>query len=103
MTARLFSGVEAHALGLVTTTVSQDDLDKAVAALAADLAALAPLAVQGAKRAVGFVSSSASARAGDPQGALEIDALVAEAYASEDLSEGLRAMKEKRTPRFEGR
>ncbi len=103
MTARMFTGEEAKDVGLVTANVPQDELESAVASFATELAALAPLAVQGAKAAVQFLSSTGAARTGDPQGALGIDALVAEAYASEDLSEGLRAMEDKRAPRFKRR
>jgi hypothetical protein len=39
----------------------------------------------------------------NPSAALEVDALVAEAYASDDLGEGLRSMTEKRPPDFKGR
>lgn len=103
MTARIFTGEEATEAGLITRAVPVDDLGSAVADFAAQIGELAPLSVQGAKRAVQFLLDARSARACDPGGALEVDALVAEAYASDDLVEGLAAMEDRRTPDFRGR
>jgi 1,4-dihydroxy-2-naphthoyl-CoA synthase len=71
--------------------------------LADQIASLAPLAVQGAKRAIDAVQSHlAGVRTTSPETAEEIDALVVEAYNSTDLAEGLAAMSEKRAPNFRG-
>ena len=103
MTARTFSGAEAAAAGLVDRCVPPESLDEEVDALASRLASLAPLAVQGAKRAIQVVLDAMSPDRAEAGRVGEIDALVARAYASRDLAEGLAAMREKRPPRFEGR
>jgi enoyl-CoA hydratase/carnithine racemase len=54
LTGREIDAAEALRIGLVQDVVPAADLDATVAALAADLAANAPLAVQGIKRTVGF-------------------------------------------------
>jgi enoyl-CoA hydratase len=79
-------------------------LDEEVGALAQELAALAPLSVQGVKRAIQAIADHVGgARATNPEVVAEIDRLVTRAYESDDLQEGLRAMSDKRRPRFEGR
>ena len=104
MTGRVYSGAEAAAAGLVTRSVPDESLDKTVAELATTLAQNAPLSVQGVKRAIQTVSDTmADARSTDPSNVTEIDSLVAEAYGSEDLQEGLKAMSEKRPPNFRGK
>ncbi|MGH2789000.1 MAG: enoyl-CoA hydratase/isomerase family protein [Actinomycetota bacterium] len=104
MTARTYSAPEAQALGFVNRCVEPARLEMEVGAFAAEIAALAPLAVQGAKRAVVLVGDHLTrVRAASPELAAEMDELVAGAYRSADLAEGLRALAEKRTPRFEGR
>lgn len=104
MTARTFTGAEASAAGLVTESVPPEDLGPAAAAFAARIAGLAPLAVQGSKRAIAVITSDlGDVRARDSAAVEELDRLVLEAYRSADLQEGLRAMGEKRPPEFEGR
>ena len=83
-------------IGFVDRIVPRDTLVAETAALAGRLSALAPLAVQGMKRTILELS----------EGALDgaaARARIAEAWASEDLREGLAAMKEKRSPVFRGR
>ena len=104
MTGRTFSGAEAEAAGLANKSVPEDALDSEVMALSRRLAEGAPLSVQGAKRSIqAVVDSLGSTRAARPADAEEIDRLVAEAYRSDDLVEGLRALAEKRAPGFRGR
>lgn len=104
MTARQFSGAEAAAAGLVNRAVRNEELEGATDEFSKRIAGLAPLSVQGAKRSIQFVVDHLSgARDADPIEAVEIDKLVTQAYASDDLQEGLAAMSEKRPPNFTGR
>lgn len=104
MAAHTLTGAEASAAGLVTRSVPADELDAAARSFAGEVAALSPQSVQGAKQAIGLVERSLSharrAHAGEVAG---IDDLVAAAYGSEDLQEGLAAMRERRPPRFRNR
>jgi enoyl-CoA hydratase len=104
MTGRTYSGDEAAGLGLVNRAVATERLDDEVSALAQDLAGLAPLSVQGVKRSIQAIADHlAGARTTNPEVVAEIDRLVSRAYESEDLREGLRALSDKRRPRFHGR
>ena len=102
MTGSTFSGDDALRAGLVSELCAPRELERATERMALAIASLAPLSVQGAKRAIRAITEQRSLRRRDPEAALEIDALVAEAYASGDLGEGIRAMTEKRPPNFKG-
>jgi enoyl-CoA hydratase len=110
MAGRTVEGDEARELGLATIVAEKGALDGQVERLAGEIASLAPLSVQGAKQAIQLIADERSVRRGNhpsdrarSERALEIDALVAEAYASEDLAEGVRAKREQRAPEFKGR
>lgn len=98
VTSRYVDREEAERLGLVTRTVVDTRIE--ALAFASEIAALAPITVQGHKRAVNLVNDSAilSEAAAD-----EIRGLELAAFESDDLQEGLAAFAEKRTPRFRGR
>jgi enoyl-CoA hydratase/carnithine racemase len=96
LTARTLDTDEAAAVGLVQRRVP-NALDAALE-LAAEVAELAPLTVQGHKRALNLVAGGVDTTALD-----EMRALEERAFASRDLREGLAAFSEKRPPRFEGR
>lgn len=104
MTARSYSGRDAVDAGLVTRVVPTADLEQTARAFADEIAALSPLSVQGSKRALQvLVDDISNPRNRAPGPVSEIDDLVAQAYGSDDLQEGVRAMQEKRPPDFTGR
>ncbi len=93
---RSLSAKEAERWGLVDVVVPRDGLDAAVDTLANEIAANAPRAVTAAKQlvqSVGRMDTLASAAATH----------YAAVYGSEDLREGLAAMKARRKPSFTGK
>ena len=104
ITGRTYSGEDAERLGLLNRAVEPGSVAAAASELAAKIASVAPLSVQGSKRAIqAVVDHLAGARSTDPEKVAEIDRLVGGAYRSDDLQEGLAAMAERRPPRFTGR
>jgi enoyl-CoA hydratase/carnithine racemase len=96
LTGRTLAADEAAVVGLVQRRVP-NALDAALE-LAAEIAELAPLTVQGHKRALNLVAGGV-----DDDALGEMRSLEERAFASRDLREGLAAFAEKRAPRFEGR
>ena len=96
LTARPLAADEAASVGLVQRRVP--DAVEAALELAAEVAELAPLTVQGHKRALNLVAGGVDATV-----LAEMRELETRAFASQDLREGLAAFTEKRAPRFEGR
>jgi len=94
---RRFDAAEASRIGLVNRVVAGADLESTVRALAADIAANAPLSHVSSKRSI-----HAAARGGEPVNRAAINAAIAAAWASDDCNEGKRAFLERRPPRFVG-
>lgn len=97
-TARRFTAVEAHGIGLVNQVVAVDELDPVVDSLARSIATNAPLTVAAAKAAV-----VAARRAPADRDLAGVEARVEAAFRSEDYLEGQAAFAQKRPPRFRGR
>jgi enoyl-CoA hydratase/carnithine racemase len=97
LTGRRLSGEEAEAWGIVARGVLPGGALDGALALAADLAAAAPLGLREAKRAIGAAHPSLR------DGQAAEDAMYDVVVRSADRREGFRAFVEKRPPRFEGR
>ena len=88
---------------MITKHVEAGALGEEAQAYATDLAARSPLSVQGTKKALQLVADEMSGvRSARPDSVAAIDELVAQAYNSRDLQEGMKAMAEKREPDFSG-
>ena len=83
-------------VGFLDRLVEKAEVTGAARAMAEGVAALAPMAVQGMKRTIDELSR------GDLDAAAAAERISA-CWASEDLAEGVAAMKEKRAAAFKGR
>jgi len=82
-------------VGFLNRAVPREELEAETAALAARLAALAPLAVQAMKRLLRDIARGTVDET-------EAERLIEACATSEDLREGLRARRERRDPEFRG-
>jgi enoyl-CoA hydratase len=96
-TGRLIPGDEARALGLVNRLVAADRLDATVRALAAEIAANAPLTLRATKEMIRRVLAKRRLTAGDDADIVEM------CYTSHDFREGVTAFLAKRKPVWSGR
>jgi enoyl-CoA hydratase len=96
--ARRFSAAEALQMGLVNRVVPAAELAEQVGALAAEIAANAPLTIAAAKAAI-----REAGRAPDRRDLARVEAKVEACFRSADYLEGQRAFAGKRPPVFTGR
>jgi len=100
-TGRAVDAAKALAIGLVDRVASPVDAEAAALALADEIAANAPLAVQGMKRILRLLEESHE-RGLTAAERTEVASLRTRAFESADLREGRAAWAERRPPRFRG-
>ncbi|MGE5282406.1 MAG: enoyl-CoA hydratase/isomerase family protein [Chloroflexota bacterium] len=100
LTGRNFEAERAEQIGLVHEVVEAERLEEAAIALAAEIAANAPLSMRGNKSAINLLNASPVLSEQQQAGLI---ALRESCFSSEDLREGIQAFAEKRKPVWKGR
>ncbi|HWP32707.1 MAG TPA: enoyl-CoA hydratase-related protein [Solirubrobacterales bacterium] len=100
LTGRNFEAKRAEEIGLVNEVVADDELEQASVALAAEIAANAPLSMKGNKHAIDLLNACPILTAQQEAGLI---ALRESCFSSEDLREGIEAFRERRRPEWKGR
>ena len=89
------------AMGLVNHVVDDEDVEERSLAMAAEIAANAPLSLEGNKRVLRTLTEARSRL--DPEVERQLVELRESCFFSEDFREGIRSFAEKRPPRWQGR
>jgi len=100
LTGRNLDAARADAIGLVNEVVADEELESEAVALAAAIAANAPLSMRGNKQAIDLLNDVAELTAQQEAGLV---ALRESCFESDDFREGIRAFGEKRRPQWKGR
>ena len=100
LTGRNFEAARAEEIGLVHEVVDDERLEELSVALAAEIAANAPLSMRGNKSAIELLNASPTLTEQQEAGLI---ALRESCFSSEDLREGIRAFAEKRKPEWQGK
>jgi enoyl-CoA hydratase/carnithine racemase len=96
-TGRLIGGIEAHALGIANRLVSDVEIEATVRALAAAIAANAPLTLRATKEMIRRVLAKRRLATGDDADMVEM------CYTSADFREGVTSFLAKRKPSWSGK
>ena len=100
LTGRNVEAGRAEEIGLVHEVVADEKLEGASVALAAEIAANAPLSMKGNKHAIDLLNECPALTDQQEAGLI---ALRESCFSSEDLREGIEAFRERRKPEWKGR